>query len=260
MRKLWTIWFAVAALSGTMAACGSEETGSVTASGQPDTGSNVFEPDTGDQADTGGQQNADTGADAGTPSRQSDASAPADGGAQTDGQNADAEQPTQGDDAGDTGQPAQDGGNGQTDTDSGASQVPANADVVKVSGACQMRFSALYASGAVNGELRGSIPDVMTWDSGPTVTDGDADGYLEYSPASLPSGTFDLSYLGNGNWALYGTEAQLLTMSAAARAFVSCNWFDGTDIIAVANPECHLRIKVEDGCLISGAGNMANLQ
>jgi len=236
MKKLWTIWFVVAAMVTVMAACGDDPQLSPIG-GNDDADTGTSQPSTGGN-DAGAQQNANTGTDTGTPTRE-------DAGAAV---SADAEQPAQQSDAGQTGE------------DSGAVQAPANVDVLRSSGACQLKFSALYVNGAANGELRGSIPDVMTWDAGPAMSDSDADGYLEYAPASLPVGTFDLSYLGDGSWAMYGTEAQLRAMSAAARAFVSCNWFDGTNIIAVASPECHLRIKVETGCLVSGAGNMANLQ
>lgn len=248
MKKMWTIWFVCAAVATIITACGSEETRLSSTRDDSGSDSGTFQPNTGE------------GTDAGTPAREEDASAPADAGTQTDGQTTDAEQPAQGSDASETEQPQQDAGTGQTGTDAGVVQVPTNTDVVKVNSACQMQLSSLYVSGATSGELRGSIPGVMTWDSGPAVSDSDADGYLEFNPASLPIGTFDLSYLGDGNWALYGAEAQLQAMSAAARAFVSCNWFDGTNIVAVASPECHLRIKVETGCLVSGAGNMANLQ
>lgn len=270
MKKVWTIWIVMAAMAGMTAACGEEDyrLTPVEDSGGSDAGN--AQPDTGENTDAGIQQNTGIGADAGTPAREDGASAPADAATQPDSQSSDTGQPGQ--DAGsnqpDSGTTAgTDSGTGsdtdtgtETGTDAGTPALPANTDVVKVTGACQMKFSALYAGGAASGELRGSVPGVMTWDAGPAVDDTDSDGYLEYSPASLPVGTFDLSYLGGGNWALYGAEAQLRPMSPEARAFVSCNWFDGTNIVAVANPECHLRIKVETGCLVSGDGNMANLQ
>jgi len=138
--------------------------------------------------------------------------------------------------------------------------VAANADVVSSPGACQLMFSTLYVDGATSGEIRGSLPGVATWDAGPDIEDSDEDGYLEFLPAFLPTGTFDLSFVGGGNWALYGAKDQLLTMSAEARSFVSCNWFDGNEEVAADNPECHLRITVAADCTITGAGNMANLQ
>ena len=139
--------------------------------------------------------------------------------------------------------------------------VVANADVISSPGACQLMFSALYVGGATAGQIRGSLPGVATWDAGPDIEDSDADGYLEFLPASLPTGTFDLSYVGgSSDWALYGAKEQLLGMSAEARSFVSCNWFDGNEEIPAASPECHLRISVAPDCTITGAGNMANLQ
>jgi len=261
MKNMWTMLFAAVILAG-MNACGVVE---------PEDG-NGSKDDTGFQAQT--DQPADAGAstdagqkpdttDAGSTTETTDSGSTAttgtDSGTADSGNGTSDDSGTQtatsdagSDPAADSGQPTADAGT----ADSGMAPA-ANADVVRSSGPCRLDFSALYVNASVSGEVRGNIPGVSTWDAGPAMNDANADGYLEYAPASLPTGTFDLSYLGAGQWALYGAKEQLRTMKPAALAFVACNWFDGQAETAAASPECHLRIAVDAQCVVTGAGNMA---
>ena len=167
----------------------------------------------------------------------------------------------------DSGEPATDSGTTDPTPDSGNTDAgtvtapPANADVAASPASCTLKLSALYIGGAASGEIRGNIPGVSTWSSGPALTDADNDLYLDFVQASLPVGSFDFSYVSSdGTWALYGSKEQLRTMSAGGKSFVSCNWFDGTGEVAVDSPECHLRITIAADCTVTGAGNMANFQ
>jgi len=247
--SLWTIWFVAAVATTGLSACGVEETLQPVDQGQNEDAGD-FQAETGERSDSGPQEDNETAAD--TPVGQDVIDevvvVEADDGA--DGSGSDA-----GDTSNDAGDP------GQTDGESDAEETQiSNADVLLADAACQLKFSALYVDGAAAGEIRGNIPGVATWDSGPAMNDADSDGYLEFAASTLPAGTFDLSYVGNGAWALYGAKEQLLAMTPAARGFVYCNWFDGVSEVDVPDPECHLRIAVDAGCIISGAGNMTALQ
>ena len=135
--------------------------------------------------------------------------------------------------------------------------------------ACIFDFSSKYVSGSTCGEVRGNATN-MSWTSGPKIVDADRDGYMGMS-FHMEAGTYELSYLGfqdcatstpNQAWAQYGGEDQLRAMTAAGRAFIQCNWWDATEQtkVTVGNPSCSLRITVDDKCVVTPAGNMANFQ
>jgi hypothetical protein len=128
-------------------------------------------------------------------------------------------------------------------------------------------FSTAYVSGATCGEVRGSLPG-MSWTDGVQIANPDGDGYMGMSFIT-PAGTYELSYLGWQNcgtrepkdaWAQYGFEEQLVKMTAEARSFLNCNWWNATtqQKVTGVNPSCDIRITVDTVGNILPAGNMAN--
>jgi len=131
---------------------------------------------------------------------------------------------------------------------------------------CVFDFSNAYVSGATCGEVRGTLPG-LSWTQGVQIANPDGDGYLGMAFIT-PAGTYELSYLGwqncdsrqpNDAWAQYGHEDQLLQMTAEARAFINCNWYNASTnaVISGVNPSCDIRITVDAECHILPAGNMS---
>lgn len=128
-------------------------------------------------------------------------------------------------------------------------------------------FSTAYVSGATCGEVRGNLPG-LSWTEGVQIANPDGDGYMGMS-FIVPAGTYELSYLGWQNcdsreprdaWAQYGFEEQLTKMTAEARSFINCNWWNATtqQKVTGTNPSCDIRITVDTVGNILPAGNMAN--
>jgi len=132
---------------------------------------------------------------------------------------------------------------------------------------CILDFSNAYVSGATCGEVRGTLPG-MSWTSGVRIANPDGDGYMGMS-FTTTAGTYELSYLGwqncetqepNEAWAQYGHPEQLVEMTAEARSFINCNWYnESTDqVISGVDPSCNIRITVDNECHILPAGNMTD--
>jgi len=128
-------------------------------------------------------------------------------------------------------------------------------------------FSNAYVSGALCGEVRGNLPG-LSWTQGVQIANPDGDGYMGMNFIT-PAGTYELSYLGwqncttrepNDAWAQYGFEEQLVKMTADARSFINCNWWNATtkQKVSGVNPSCNIRITVDTVGKILPAGNMAN--
>jgi len=161
--------------------------------------------------------------------------------------------------------PPGDGGTVAPPADGGT--VPSNPAPVVSPTACRLEFADQYISGSSCGELRGNLPG-MTWDTGPVIQDSDSDGRLEYIAATIVAGTYSMSYMDRecpgqtpetGAWAHYGDPELLLSLTADARAWLYCNWYDaatGTILSDVADPGCNIRVTVGAACAISPAGNM----
>jgi hypothetical protein len=166
---------------------------------------------------------------------------------------------------GNTGTP--DAGTGGTTPDAGTTPTSAPAPV-RSSGVCSLRFADTYIGGATCGQVRGNLPGA-TWSSGPAIRDTNADHELELTLTVAPAGTYELSYVSAScpggpavteTWANYGSRAQLLAMTADARSFVNCNWWNAATgtTVSVSSPGCNLRIAIDAMCGITGAGNMRN--
>ncbi|MEY4744161.1 MAG: hypothetical protein RL272_106, partial [Candidatus Parcubacteria bacterium] len=116
----------------------------------------------------------------------------------------------------------------------------------------RLEFSDEYIGSSACGEIRGSLP-AATWSSGPSIQDTNADRFLEYAPSSIAAGTYELSYVAAtcrgpaGAWADYGSRTLLLGMTADARSFVNCSWWDAASstTVTVGSPGCNLRITVD---------------
>lgn len=169
---------------------------------------------------------------------------------------------TCGSDGGTTTPPA-DGGTVTPPSDGGTT-TPATAEAPVVSpAACLLEFHDDYISGSPCGDVVGTLPG-MTWSSGPMISDSNHDGRLEYHPASIPAGSYSLTYrdracpgeVDRTNWALYGDPDTLRAMTADARSFLYCNWWVNGAIVQVNDPGCNIRISVDAACTITGAGNM----
>lgn len=169
--------------------------------------------------------------------------------------------------------------------DGGTSTATAPAPVISPS-ACRLEFHDDYISGSSCGDVVGSLPG-MNWgvdaDGNPVPTgavyirDSDRDGRLELDLSSIPAGTYSLTYRDrecDGEtpqiaWALYGNPETVHAMSADARSFLFCNWYDsatGEEVDApdtngdgLPDPSCNLRISVDAACVITGNGNMRDL-
>ena len=131
---------------------------------------------------------------------------------------------------------------------------------------CVFDFSNAYVSGATCGEVRGTLPG-MSWTQGVQIANPDGDGYMGMA-FTAPAGTYELSYLGwqncstqapNDAWAQYGHEDQLTKMTAEARSFISCNWWNAatSSVISGVNPSCNIRITLDNECHVLPAGNMS---
>lgn len=211
--------------------------------------------------DTVGQDAGAGGNDAGsadTPSTDAGATPPAaDGGAPAD------TAPDAGSPPADAGSPASDGGSADAGTPAPTSPAPVRSISPRA-----FLFADAYIGGTTCGQVRGNLPGT-TWSAGPTMQDTNADHELEVSYATLPAGTYELSYVSatcpggaavGETWASYGSRPQLLGMTEDARSFVNCNWWDAATGMAVdvMNPGCDLRIAVDGAGVITGAGNMRN--
>jgi hypothetical protein len=164
------------------------------------------------------------------------------------------------------------GGSTTTDAGSGGSTTtpPSGMPAPVVSNAaCEMLFHDDYINGSPCGEVRGNLPG-MTWSSGQFITDSNSDGRLELKYETIPEGCYQLSYLDvacknevpRTNWAAYGDPEMLKAMTAEARSFIQCTWWDAAakKVKTVSDPGCNIRIKVGPGCAISGDGNMSNFE
>lgn len=141
-------------------------------------------------------------------------------------------------------------------------------DPVRSPKACVLDFSSRYMSGATKGEVRGTLP-LMTWEEGLVITDPVPDDDYGYAGITMrfdvPVGTYDVSYVGyqgstapsSDAWAQYGLAEDLSRMKPEALKFIQCNWYRNGEIHTVSAPECHIRIRVDSRCTITGAGNMA---
>ena len=150
--------------------------------------------------------------------------------------------------------------------DGGTSTASNPAPVVSPT-SCRLEFADQYISGSSCGELRGNLPG-MTWDTGPVIQDSNSDGSLEYIASTIAAGTYSMSYMDRecpgqtpetGAWAHYGDPELILSLTADARAWLYCNWYDattGTVLTDVADPGCNIRVTVGTGCSLSPAGNM----
>lgn len=167
-----------------------------------------------------------------------------------------------------------------------ASSLP---DPFRDFGGGQIEFSSFYGNGSGCGEVFGTLPG-LSWPDptksssewkGAYITDGNGDGYMEYSPAAgIADGSYEFSYIDREctgqsgqrdslDWANYGSPEMVKLMTAEARAFLFCNWYDATEGHTVPapdtngdglpNPGCEIRITVTNGN-VSGRGNMANAQ
>jgi hypothetical protein len=240
-------------LAAALIGCGHEDDGDLFGDGHGDCGP------TGPSADGSGSAAPDAGPAGGGGSRPdqfADAGAggaDADAGSEPEG---DADAGSGGTDAGgDTG--GTDAGSGGTDAGSEPEPEP-NAAPMTVAGPCQMRFADDYIGGSSSGEIRGPFPGA-SWTSGPAIADSDSDGYLEYSPTTLPGGVYEFTYMAPPSaWATYGASADLLGMTEAARAFVQCTWWDPVTETTSPGGSCSLRISVSASCVITPAGNMGN--
>jgi len=159
-----------------------------------------------------------------------------------------------------------DGGtdNGGDSGDSGDNgQTVVNVAPFRSPSAGVLEFSTAYIAGTSCAQVRGTLPG-LTWSSGADLG-SEVSGYRGVS-LSLAAGTYEMSYVGWANcsnrtpdvWADYGKKEKLTAMSAADRAFIQCNWWNGLSLTGVSNPSCQLRISVSASGQISGAGNMAN--
>lgn len=135
--------------------------------------------------------------------------------------------------------------------------------------ACDMTFAIKYANGSPCGEVRGTLPD-MTWSSGQFVIDCDNDGRLDLSYPAIIPGSYELSYLDRecpnevprANWAAYGAPETLRGMTATARSFLFCNWYDARTgkVLTVTDPGCDIRFTVQNGCIMMPDGNMKDFK
>lgn len=162
--------------------------------------------------------------------------------------------------------PSGDGGSVTPPSDAGTSTVTNPAPVVSPA-ACRLEFADQYISGSSCGELRGTLPG-MTWSAGPVIQDSNSDGRLEYIAATIAAGTYSVSYMDRecpgqtpetGAWAHFGDPELLRSLTADARAWLYCNWYDAandTILTDVADPGCNIRVTVGAACALSPAGNM----
>ena len=166
----------------------------------------------------------------------------------------------------DAGAPAPDAGT--TPPPDAGTPVPVSPAPLRSPSAGQLRFADLYIGGAACGQVRGNLPGA-SWSTGPAMSDTDGDHELELALAAPPAGTYELTYVSATcpggsvvaeSWASYGSRAQLLGMTADARAFVSCNWWDAAAVAtgSVSSPGCNLRIQIDTTGNVTGAGNMRN--
>jgi len=158
-------------------------------------------------------------------------------------------------------------------------------DVFRSPAACVLDFSSHYVSGAKCGELRGDIRGTVavSWTAGLYMLDSDNSGYLGMAFTDAPdAGTYNVSYIGltdcsthsaTDSWAQYGLVDDLRNMTAEARSFIQCNWWDAINrVMFDSDPSstkcvgmdgqpcgCNIRIKIDAACNIGPAGNMANL-
>lgn len=162
------------------------------------------------------------------------------------------------------------GTGGDTTTDAGGGPTTGDLPAPVISpAACLLQFADDYISGSPCGDVVGTLPG-MTWSEGQYITDSDSDGRLELKYASIPEGSYLLSYrdreckneVPRTNWALYGDPEMLKRMTDEARSFIQCNWWDAANakVMTSGDPGCKLAIKVGPSCAISGNGNMKNFK
>jgi hypothetical protein len=162
----------------------------------------------------------------------------------------------------DTGGGNDGGGNDDQDDDT----VIDNLAPFRSTSACVLEFSVAYIDGTNCAQVRGGLPGI-TWSSGVDLG-SEHDGYRSVN-YQMAAGTYELSYVGWANcssrsndvWADYGTKEHLAAMSADARKFINCNWWNASQSRVndhVSSPSCNLRISVNSAGVITAAGNMAN--
>ncbi len=159
-----------------------------------------------------------------------------------------------------------DNGSDDGNTDDGNGDTPqpvVNTAPLRSPSAGVLEFSTAYISGTSCAQVRGTLPG-LTWSAGADLG-SEVSGYRGIS-LSLPAGTYEMSYVGWANcssrtpdvWADYGKKEKLTAMDSAARAFVKCNWWNGSSTVSVGSPSCNLKISVNSSGQVSAAGNMAN--
>ena len=138
-----------------------------------------------------------------------------------------------------------------------------NVDPVRVTGSRTLSLSTRFVNNASEAELRGTFPGI-TWTGG-TLIGAASNGYFSGQQlAATATGEFHFSYLAlPSSWATFGTEENLKAMTADGRAFVACNWYDGTKKVsppAGQNGECHLKVTIASDGTVTAAGNMRSFQ
>ncbi|HTK05155.1 MAG TPA: hypothetical protein VL500_06215 [Candidatus Eisenbacteria bacterium] len=263
-KRFWMVLATATTLA--LAGCGLEETGGDATHGDatdvpPATQEDTQPADGGASADSGtggsdgGTTETGTASDGGSTTGDAGTAPAADGGAPA---------PDAGSPSPDAGAPASDAGSPSPDA---GTPAPGPAPL-RSPASCQLRFADAYIGGATCGQVRGNLPGA-TWSSGPAMSDTNADHELELALTAAPAGTYDLTYVSatcpggpavSETWASYGSRAQLLAMTADARSFVSCNWWDAATgtVLTVSSPGCNLRIAIDGSCNVTGAGNMRN--
>lgn len=148
-------------------------------------------------------------------------------------------------------------------TDGGTTQPADNTAPLRSPSAGVLEFSTAYIAGTSCAQVRGSLPG-LTWTVGADLG-SESNGYRGLS-YQMAAGTYEISYVGWTNcsnrtpdvWADYGKKEKLMAMTSGARAFVQCNWWNGSSTVSVSVPGCNLKITVNGSGQVSSAGNMAS--
>jgi hypothetical protein len=142
----------------------------------------------------------------------------------------------------------------------------------------RLLFSSYYISGSPCGEVIGELPG-MNWSAGSLIQDSNHDGYMEFNGSQAAADVaFRFTFLDHqcpgetvarSNAAMYGGKEQIRAMTAAAKSFLQCNWWDAAanngqgGEISVSNPGCNFRAQKSAPNNVgevtwSGQGNMSN--
>lgn len=251
-----------AALLLTTVGCGLQED----TSQPPSDGNGAVDNADAGSADAGGTDTSTATPDSGTP----DTATPDAGPAPT----SDAGTPVP-----DAGAPAPDGGPAPTPDagspapdagtpDAGPTFLPDPVKLPTPVASLSLLFSDYYIAGSPCGDVKGSMPGTNWNDdfTGLRMRDTNADHYLEASLTGVPAGTYLITYRDREcpgetqekAWALYGGPDMLRRMRPEARAFIQCNWYDGSahTCHTETNPGCNIRITVDGSGNVTPAGNM----